>query len=110
MNLTSSTYPMKYLNNLDCIHVVNVPNGFKVHVEIVDMDLANGDYLHIENDMLTGSIKDVPSTYISSNSTSEIRFTTNLFTFGQRRGFLLELCTIHPDGELVLTNSESLSI
>ena len=94
---------MMYPNNLDCIHVVYVPDGFKVHVEIVDMDLANGDYLHIENYMLTGSIEDVPNTHISSNSTSKIGFTTNLFAFGQRRGFLLELCTVHPDGELVLT-------
>ena len=50
-HLTSPSYPDAYPNDADCIYIVSMPNGTRINIRVVDMDIEyESDHYYYDND------------------------------------------------------------
>lgn len=97
--IQSKNYPKDYENNLDCIWLISVPKGHRIHLNFISFDLYSihdndcGDFIkiydNIDNFQSNYTLLLCPKTnktqFLSENSSIKVQFQTN--AYGSARGF-----------------------
>ncbi len=99
VNLTSPLYPNNYPLLTTCEYSISAPEGYKVLVEFLDVELEFAwDKFYIGNSIITGDTP--PANYTSVNETLEIKFSSD--EVYALRGFLVRLSAIDVSGRHLL--------
>ncbi|XP_072026056.1 uncharacterized protein [Amphiura filiformis] len=94
VNLSSPFYPNDYPGRLQCEWTVTAPEGYKVLVEFMDVDLqVSYDFLYLNDTYFSA---DPGKNFTSSSEILDIRLTSDPGVAG--RGFLLKLSAVDVAG------------